>query len=98
MTKDNGRKKSEARMSKSTQLCARRFRYSDFVIPSDFVIGHSSLGITVASIQKSGQRAARTRGLEPRRHAAFKRRAAGFGGHPEGGRAANGIVGHGDGR
>src|SRR6266478_607873 len=27
-------------MSKSTQLCGHRFRHSDFVIPSDFVIRH----------------------------------------------------------
>src|SRR5881396_243240 len=47
--------KSEARMSKCSELCNRWFRHSDFVIPSDFVICHSDLRITVCLIQKAGQ-------------------------------------------
>src|SRR5207249_8153999 len=39
--------KSEARMSNWSALCGRRFRHSDLVIPSDFVICHSGLRITV---------------------------------------------------
>src|SRR5882724_8421235 len=38
-------------MSKNSQLCGRRFRHSDFVIPSDFVIRHSDLRIAVCSIK-----------------------------------------------
>src|SRR6266511_902420 len=34
---------------KNSQLCGRRFRHSDFVIPSDFVIRHSDLRIAVCS-------------------------------------------------
>src|SRR5437773_12255792 len=34
------------------QLCGRRFRHSDFVIPSDFVIRHSDLRIVVCSIKR----------------------------------------------
>jgi hypothetical protein len=49
---DEWRKKSEARMSKNSQLCGRRFRHSDFVIPSDFVIRHSDLRIAVCSIKR----------------------------------------------
>ena len=33
--------KSEAGMSKCSELCDRRFRHSDLVIPSDLVICHS---------------------------------------------------------
>src|SRR5207253_6731264 len=47
MTNDQRPKKSEARMSNCSELCGRRFRHSDFVIPSDFVIRHSGLKITV---------------------------------------------------
>src|SRR6266545_1448182 len=32
-------------MSKYSELCGRRFRHSDLVIPSDFAIGHSGLRI-----------------------------------------------------
>src|SRR5207245_5833837 len=39
-------------MSKNSQLYGRRFRYSDFVIPSDFVIRHSDLRIAVCSIKR----------------------------------------------
>src|SRR5437764_15479239 len=39
--------KSEARMSLCVELCGGRFRHLDLVIPSDFVIRHSCLRITV---------------------------------------------------
>ena len=39
-------------MSKNSQLCGRRSRHSDFVIPSDFVIRHSDLSIEVCSIKR----------------------------------------------
>ena len=39
-------------MSKNSQLCGRRFRHSDFVIPSDFVIRHLDLRIAVCSIKR----------------------------------------------
>src|SRR6266545_1703873 len=42
MTNDERRKKSEARMSKDPQRCVRRFRHSDFVIPSEFPATRSS--------------------------------------------------------
>src|SRR5437773_1507141 len=42
-------------MSKCSELCNRWFRHSDFVIPSDFVIRHSDLRITVCLIEKAGQ-------------------------------------------
>ena len=34
-------KKSKAQMSKCSELCGRRFRHSDLVVLSDFVIRHS---------------------------------------------------------
>ena len=37
----------------NSQLCFRRFRHSDFLIPSDFVIRHSDLRIAVCSIKRS---------------------------------------------
>src|SRR5216117_253067 len=42
----------------NSQLCSRRFRHSDFVIPSDFVIRHSSFGFENCSLfnKKAGQR------------------------------------------
>src|SRR6266516_4158981 len=52
MTNDELRMKSEARMSKDSQWCVRRFRHSDFVIPSDFVLRHSDLRIAVCSIKR----------------------------------------------
>src|SRR5438132_7598929 len=52
MTNDEWRKKSEARSLKNSQLYGRRFRHSDFVIPSDFVIRHSDLRIAVCSIKR----------------------------------------------
>src|SRR6266571_8359150 len=39
-------------MSKDSQWCVRRFRHSDFVTPSDFVIRHSDLRIAVCSIKR----------------------------------------------
>src|SRR3989442_1220029 len=36
----------------NSQLCGRRFRHSDLVIPSDFVIRHSDLRIAVCSIKR----------------------------------------------
>src|SRR6266508_5894173 len=36
----------------NSQLCGRRFRHSDFVIPSDFLIRHSDLRIAVGSIKR----------------------------------------------
>src|SRR6266704_4775723 len=39
-------------MSKDSQWCVRRFRHSDFVIPSDFVIRHSDLRIAICSIKR----------------------------------------------
>jgi len=44
MANDEWREKLEDQMSKISELCARRFRHSGFVIPSDFVIRHSSFG------------------------------------------------------
>src|SRR6266699_5641707 len=44
MTNDKGRKKSEARIPKGARVCDRRTRHSDFGIPSDFLIRHSSFG------------------------------------------------------
>src|SRR5580765_3369970 len=46
------KKKSEARMSKNSQLCGRRFHHSDFVILSDFVLRPSDLRIAVCSIKR----------------------------------------------
>src|SRR6184192_2092799 len=40
-------KKSEARMLKCSELGGGRFRHSDLVIPSDFVIRHSGLRIGI---------------------------------------------------
>src|SRR6266496_2058099 len=54
--------KSEARISKNSQLCGRRFRYSDFVIPSDFVIRHSDLRIAFCSTKRSVSGLARAAG------------------------------------
>src|SRR5438876_776099 len=39
-------------MSKNSQLCGRRFRHSDFDIPSDFDIRHSDSRIAVCSIKR----------------------------------------------
>src|SRR5438874_5107936 len=39
-------------MWKNSQLCGRRFRHSDFVITSDFVIRHSDLRIAVCAIKR----------------------------------------------
>src|SRR5436190_19390407 len=39
-----------------SQLCGRRFRHSDFVIPSDFVIRHSDFENCSLFNQKAGQR------------------------------------------
>src|SRR5439155_11593022 len=55
---DEGRMTKEIRSPnvENSQLCSRRFRHSDFVIPSDFVIRHSDLRMTVSPIQQTGQR------------------------------------------
>jgi len=36
----------------NSQLCGPRFRHSDFIIPSDFVIRHSDLRIAVCSMRR----------------------------------------------
>ena len=58
---DEGRMTKEIRSPnvENSQLCSRRFRHSDFVIPSDFVIRHSDLRMTVSPIQQTGQRTGR---------------------------------------
>src|SRR6266571_4522768 len=49
MTNDERNPKPECR---KTHLCGGRFRHSDFVIPSDFVICYSDLRIAVCSIKR----------------------------------------------
>jgi hypothetical protein len=46
----------------NSQWCGRRFRHSDFVIPSDFVIRHSALRIAVCSIKRPVSGLARAAG------------------------------------
>ena len=56
MTNDERGKKSEARMTKYSEVYDRWFRHSDFVIPSNFVIRHSSGGLILSSRTKNAQR------------------------------------------
>jgi len=55
-------------MSQSSVLRARRFRHWDFLIPADFVIGHSDFRTLVSGFRELHLIARRVRALRPDRN------------------------------